>query len=664
MQAARLLVPGCGEAAGRIRNAIIAMSFPVARLRACLRARQPRSPSSPHSFSIPVAAWRLALLPAVLPLAAPALAQAEAAAAPASLDTIVVTASRSPQPLSEVLADISVVERDEIERSGATGVADLLARLPGVEFARNGGPGTSTSVFLRGSEARHTAVYLDGVRLDSQSTGGAVWEQIPLAQIERIEVLRGPAAALYGSDAVGGVVQLFTRRGEGAARPTASLSVGSQDTLQAQAGVSGAAGPLDYAVSVSGGRSRGFNARTTATANPDDDGWRQSAASARLGWQAAPGHRVNANLLATRLKAQYDGSADADDLARHQLRTASLAWDGQWNGQSRSSAQASESQSIYETAPSPYRSETTLRNLTAQHEQRFGAHRLSLLLERREDRLVNPATEWSETLAGHRSQNGLMLGWRADLGDHGLQAHVRRDDDSEFGGQSTGSLAWAWRWAPAWRVTAAAATSFRAPTLYQRFSEYGVASLVPETGRNLELGLRWAQGRDELGLVAWRNTVSHLINFGAAGPCASTYGCYENVGRARYEGATLSGRTAVGPVALQVSADWHDPRNLDTGKRLARRASRLATMAAETPVAGWTFGAELQAAGARFDDAANTRRLGGYALVNLRASTALAPGWSLEGRIDNLADKAYELASTYATAGRTAQLALRWAPSP
>jgi vitamin B12 transporter len=660
VQAARLLVPGCGEAAGRIRDLIIAMSFPVPRPRACLRARQLRTPSPLVSFS--PAWWRLALLPALLPLNASAQAQAEAA--PQTLQTIVVTATRSPQPLAEVLADVSVLERSEIERSGATGVADLLARLPGIEFARNGGPGTSTSVFLRGSEARHTAVYLDGVRLDSQSTGGAVWEQIPLSQIERIEVLRGPAAAVYGSDAVGGVVQLFTRRGEGAAQPTASLAVGSQDTVQAQAGLSGAAGALDYALSASAGRSRGFNARTTATSNPDDDGWRQGAVSARLGWQAAPGHRVNASLLATRLKAQYDGSADADDLARHSLRTTSLAWDGQWSEQARSGAQASESRSTYETSPSPYRTETTLRDLTAQHEQRFGAHRLSLLLERREDRLLNPATEWSDTLAGRRSQTGVMLGWRADLGDHGLQAHVRHDDDSEFGGQSTGSLAWGWRWAPAWRVTAAAATSFRVPTLYQRFSEYGVATLVPETGRNLELGLRWAEGRHELGLAAWRNTVSQLINFGAAGPCASTFGCYENVGRARYEGATLSGRTALGPVALQASADWHDPRNLDTGKRLARRASRLATLAAEVPWAGWSFGAELQAAGARFDDAANTRRMGGYSLFNLRASRPLAPGWTLEGRIDNLADKAYELARTYATAGRTAQLALRWAPLP
>ena len=128
-----------------------------------------------------------------------------------SLQDTVVTATRTEQPLSDLVADVSIVDRETIEASGATGVADVLARLPGIEISRNGGVGNATSLFVRGAETRFTAVYIDGVRVDSQSTGGAQWEQIPLAQIERIEVLRGPAAAVYGSDAIGGVIQLFTR---------------------------------------------------------------------------------------------------------------------------------------------------------------------------------------------------------------------------------------------------------------------------------------------------------------------------------------------------------------------------------------------------------------------------------------------------------------------
>lgn len=584
-----------------------------------------------------------------------------AAEAQQAAEPVIVTANRVVQPLSSVLGDVSVVERSTIERSGASNVADVLARLPGIEFARNGGPGGTTSVFIRGGENRHIAVYLDGVRLDSQSTGGALWEQIPLDQIDRIEVLRGPAAAVYGSDAVGGVVQLFSKRGKKGLQPNASVSVGSYRTLQAQAGLSGGADGLDYALSGSHGRSDGFSARTNATSNPDDDGWRRSSISGRVGFQLAPQHRVDASLLATNLRAQYDGSLKDDDLSYHTLRTGSLGWQGRWSDDSISRVQLSESRSTYETQPNYYRTETTLRNFLFQHEQRLGSQRLTIAAERREDELLNPATAFSGVLEGERAQNALSLGWLGDFGDHALQAHLRRDDDSEFGGKSTGSLAWGWRFAPQWRVTASAATSFRAPTLYQRFSEYGVGSLTPESGRNIELGLRWAAGGSELGLVGWRNKVSDLINFGAPGRCLSPFGCYENVGHAQYKGATLSGRTSVANVALHGSLDWHEPKNVETGKLLVRRAKRLATFGADTDLAGWTLGTEVQAAGVRFENAANTQRLGGYGLVNVYVGRKLMPGLTLEARIDNLGDKQYELARTYATAGRSGQITLRWA---
>ena len=578
-----------------------------------------------------------------------------------TLGTVVVTANRTPQPLSTVLADISVVERDAIERSGALGVADLLARLPGIEFARSGGPGAATSVFIRGSETRHAAVYIDGVRVDSQSTGGAVWEQIPLEQIERIEVLRGPAAAVYGSDAVAGVVQLFTKRGEGAARPTASLTAGSHNTTQAQAGISGSAQALDYALSAAHGRSDGFNSRTTASANPDDDGWRRSSVQARAGLQFDPRHRIDASLLAGNLRSQYDGFTPGfDDWSHHTLRSGSVAWQGRWSDDATTRLQGGETRSTYETQPDFYRTETTLRNVTLQHDQRFGNHLLTTTLERRDDELLNPATAFAATLQGKRHQDAIGLGWRGDFGAHGVQAHVRHDADSEFGGKSTGSLAWGWAFLPQWRATAAAATSFRVPTLYQRFSQYGNPALVPETGRNVELGLRWAAGRSEASLTAWHNKLTNLIAFGAPGPCLDAFGCYSNVGRARLQGVTLAGSTRLANVSLRGSLDWHDPRNLQTDRLLMRRARRLATFGADTAWAGWTFGAELQASGERFENATNTQRLGGYGALNLVAGTTLAPGWVLQARIDNVADKRYELARTYATGGRSAQVALRW----
>ena len=579
---------------------------------------------------------------------------------PAAGDTVVVTATRSPLPLSQVLADMSVLERDAIERSGASCVADLLARLPGVEFSRNGGPGSVTSVFVRGGESRHTAVFIDGVRVDSQATGGAMWEMLPVEQVERIELLRGPAAAVYGSDAVAGVVQIITRKGQGALRATAAVTMGAESLQQVQASVAGSDGPIDYALSASRGRSDGFNARPIATANPDSDGWRRQAFQARAGWQITPGQRLEAGVLSSRLKGQYDASLTDDDISDYALRTASLSWNSHWAVGSDTRVSVGQSRSTYETQPSYYRSETTLRNFLLRHEELVAGQNLSISLERREDRLLNPATDYAATLEGERTQDAVALGWRTEIGAHGLQAHLRYDDDSEFGGQATGSLAWGWTFAPGFRATASAATSFRAPTLYQRFSEYGTATLQPEDGRNVEAGLQWAQAGQELSATVWRNRLRQLIAFGGAGPCASPYGCYENVGRAQIEGLTLAGRTTLGAWVFNGSVDWHDPRNLDVDKLLVRRARQLANLGVQTTWDTWQLGLQVQAAAARFDDTANTQRMGGYALVSLSVAKPLGAGLVLEGRIDNVGDKVYEVARTYATPGRLAQVTLRW----
>lgn len=616
--------------------------------------------SARASSALPTARAVAALLPLAAAFSTP-IARAQGAP---EAQPVVVTANRTAQPLSDVLADISVVDRATIERSGVTGVADVLARLPGIEFARNGGPTAATSVFVRGNENRHTAVYIDGVRFDSQTTGGPVWEQIPLDQIERIEVLRGPAAAVYGSDAIAGVVQVFTKRGQGPAQPTAALTVGSYRTSLAQAGLSGSADAFDYALSASQGQSKGFDARTAAVAghNPDDDGWRRTSGNARVGYQINAEHRVDASILASNLRSDFDGFMPGlDDRSDYTLRSGNLAWQGRWNDDATTRLQLGQTASTYEAQPDFYRSETTLRNITLLHEQRVGDNQFNATLERREDELLNPATVFAPTLEAKQHQNAIGLGWRADFGAQALQAHVRHDDDSEFGGKTTGSLAWGWGFAPQWRVTAAAATSFFAPTLYQRFSQFGNPDLQPEDGRNLELGLRWAANDSQASLAGWRSRVTNLINFGPPGPCVDAFGCYVNVGRAQLNGVTLAARTLLGGITLRGSVDWHDPRNADTDKLLPRRAQQLATLGAQTQWSGWTFAADMQAAGARWDNPANTQRLGGYALFNLFAGKQLMPGLVLEGRIDNVGDKDYELATGYAMPGRNGQLTLRWA---
>ncbi|MFN7154300.1 MAG: TonB-dependent receptor domain-containing protein [Acidovorax sp.] len=573
-----------------------------------------------------------------------------------SLTETVVTATRTAQPLSDLVADVTVLDRETIETSGATGLADVLARVPGIEISRNGGPGTTTSVFLRGAESRFTAVYIDGVRMDSQSTGGAAWESIPLALIDRIEVLRGPAGAVYGSDAMGGVVQIFTKRGENGVAPYVGVGIGTHSTRKLEAGISGASGTIDYALGIAREESKGFNARTIATANPDRDGYESTSANARLGLQINATHRLEGTLLVSDMDSGYDTSPVNDDRNMHKVHALGLNWQAQWTTQYKTRLQVTDSRDKYETKPSIYLSDTHLRGYLFQNEWRQGAHLVTAALERREDNLENAPID------RQRSQNAIALGYGYSAGGHTLQANVRHDSDSEFGGKGTGSLAYGYAFAPQWRATASVGTAFRAPTLYQRFSEYGIGSLNPESSRNVEVGLRWAAGTSSFSATAYRNRVQDLITFGAAGPCPSTFGCYTNTARAEYQGVTLAGSHRLGSVQLRGSIDLQNPRDLATGKQLARRSKRHGTFGADTQVAGWTVGAEVQASGRRFDNAANTNVLGGYALVNLYASTRIARDFTLLARLDNAADKNYELARTYATQGRVAYLGVKWAP--
>ena len=573
-----------------------------------------------------------------------------------SMTETVVTATRTPQPLSDLVADVTVIDRETIETSGATGLADVLARVPGIEISRNGGPGTTTGVFLRGAESRFTAVYIDGVRMDSQSTGGAAWESIPLAQIDRIEVLRGPAGAVYGSDAMGGVVQIFTKRGENGVAPYVGVGIGTHNTRKVEAGVSGASGTIDYAVGIAREESKGFNARTVATQNPDRDGYETTSGNARLGLQINSVHRLEGTLLVNDLDSGYDNGLGKDDRNKHQLHALGLNWQAQWTSQYKTRLQVTDSRDKYETSPSVYLSDTRLRGYLFQNEWRQGPHLVTAALERREDHLENAPID------RQRSQNAIALGYGYSEGAHTLQANLRHDSDSEFGGKGTGSLAYGYTFAPQWRATASVGTAFRAPTLYHRFSEYGVGSLNPESSRNVELGLRWAQRGSSFSVTAYRNRVQDLITFGAAGPCQSSFGCYVNTARAEYKGVTLAGSHKLGNVQVRGSIDLQNPRDLDTGKQLARRAKRHGTLGADTQIAGWTVGAEAQASGRRFDNAANTFTLGGYTLVNLYASTRIARDFTLVARVDNVADKDYTLARTYATPGRVAYLGVKWAP--
>lgn len=579
------------------------------------------------------------------------------------LSETVVTATRTAQTLGELVSDVSVIDRTEIDRSGAASVADLLDRLPGVEMVRNGGPGATTSIFLRGAETRYTAVFLDGVRIDSLTTGGANWEAIPLAQVDRIEVLRGPASAVYGSDAIGGVVQIFTRKGEGAFRPYASVGVGTYSSARLQSGFSGSQGQFDYSLNASRDLSEGFETRTTPVTGTVDHGYQQTASSGRVGWQLTSDQRIEVSSLnsdsVTRYYNQYGTSDDNRNLER--LSTNAINWQARWTDAYRSKVSVTDSNTHYEILPtaSYYMTETRLRGYLWQNEWRFGRQLLTAALERREDVLENSSMK---PVTSQRTQDGVSLGY-GYVGDvHTWQLQARQDQNSDFGRQATGSVGYGYAPSRDWRLTASVGNAFRAPTMYQQYSVYGVPTLKPETANNAELGARMTHGSSVWSLVAYENLVDNQITFSSAGPCASSVGCYANTAQARYIGATLSGQEIVSDVRLRGSIDVQDPRDAQTGKLLARRAQRYMNLGADTRVGRWAVGADARFAGDRYDDAANTVILPGYSVYNFYAQTALGRDWSVLFKLDNATNSGYQLANGYATTGRSLFAILKWEP--
>lgn len=604
-----------------------------------------------------------------------ALALAASAHAQNKLDTVVTTATRTPQRLAEVLADLTVLTRADIERQAAASVADLLRNNGCAEMVRNGGAAATTSLFLRGADSRHTLVLVDGVRMDSQSTGGASWQGIPVSQIERVEVLKGPASAIYGSDAVGGVVQIFTRKAGGALSADVGVALGTQATRKADGGLFGRVGIVDFAFTLAGEESDGYNSTLDVPGSfsyiPDRDGWRKYQGTARLGAELAPGHRAEVILLRNHVNGQYDASKSrplVDDHTLQDTDATRLAWTAQWAPALHTQLSYGQSRDRYETTPSPYVALTKVKNLALTGSYKVApGQQINFQGERIEDELENSGLVTAGV--GKRHRNAVGAGYLFNAGPWSLQAHARHDDDSQFGGVNTGTLLAGYEITPELRVVGSVGNAFRAPTIYQQGTVYGpdlskpgVKPLEAERGRNVEFGLKYGSGDSEISATAYRNRISNLIIFGAAGSCQSAFGCYQNVSQARLQGLSLAGNTRLAGVNLRATVDVQKPTDVSTGLLLARRAKRLATLNADTALGNWVLGAGVQASGARYDNAANTRRLGGYGLVNLNAQYALSRDLKLQLNLDNAFDRETSTAYGYASAPRTALVSLRWSP--
>ena len=599
-------------------------------------------------------------------LAAPAVhAQSPAGAPPGGLEPVNVTATRVPARVADTVAETTVIGRDEIDRAAGRTLVELLGRQPGLQWSGNGGLGKTSGLFIRGLEPRHTLLLVDGVRLGSATVGTPSFDNLPLAAIERIEVVRGPLSSVYGSEAVGGVVQLFTRRGREGLHGDLQASAGSNRYRQLGGGLAFGAGALDGAVGLAHTRTRGFSATNPRARfgvhDPDDDGFEQTSGTLRLGWQASADWRIDGLVVESDGETRYDDGPGVDSRARLRNGVQSVAASGRLSDGWRTKLSYGRSTDVYDTLATA--SAFTPLGATRTEQRQLGwentvATPLGVaiaLLERIEQDVSRPGVPYT---TGSRTIDAAALGLVGEGDGHAWQAALRHDRNSQFGAHTTGSVGYGLDLAAAWRVFASYGTSFVAPSFNQLyFPGFGNPTLQPEEGRHGELGLRYAHGAHALRAAYVDNRIRGYI---PSGPLPA------NVPRTRIDGWVFSYEGRFAGARVTASYERLDPRNAtegspDAGKLLPRRAREALRAGVDAPLGRASVGATLLAFSERYEDPANRFRMAGFATLDLRADWAIDRAWTLGVALNNLADKVYETAYGFNQPGREVYVTLRWA---
>jgi len=594
--------------------------------------------------------------------AAPAAANPEAAT-PGALSPVVVTATRTPVPSDQLAAQVVVIERETIEQAQGQTLAALLQQAAGVQISSNGGLGKASTVFLRGTEGRHVLLLIDGVRYGSATLGAPNWDNLPLAAIERIEVLKGPAAALYGSDAVGGVVQIFTRRVQEGFHPHAGVALGAHGHRAANAGVAGGQGRLQYQFGVTTLREDGFSATNPSVPwslhHPDADGFAQDALNASLRFEPATGWLLSVHGLVASADNQFDSGPGAFEVrGLTTTRVFGLGLERTWAVGARTHLRLSRADDLtrsLESATSRAHFDTQRTHWALQHDHPTGLGTLTVGVEQSSER-VDSSTAFT---VRERDIDGVFVSLQGSAGPHAWQASARRDDNSQFGSADTGALAYAFEFAPGWRVRAAHGTSFKAPSFNQLYwPGWGNPTTQPERGRSSEVGLSYAFGSQSLQLTRFEQRIRGFIT---AAPTVT------NVPRVQIDGWNLVWQGSADDWRWRTDLELLEARNRTPGanfeRQLPRRAEQQLTLSLERAWGdAWWLGAHALLQSERFDDTANTQRLPGYGRLDLSAEHQLSSDWRLQLRLNNVGNKRYETALGYNQPGRALFANLTWQP--
>jgi len=573
----------------------------------------------------------------------------------AASPTVIVTATRTPQSIDDTNAPVSTISRNQIEQSGAKSITELLVGMPGIDTSTNGGYGQPSSIFLRGTNSNHVLTLIDGVRVGSATVGTTAFHLLPVEQIDRIEIVRGPRASLYGSDAIGGVIQIFTRSGSKDTQSNANLGYGTYNTIQGGAGISGSFDRSSASVYVNTVSTGGIN--TQEAGNPDDDGYENHSLSASLNSQVSETSELNISVLRAQGENEFDNAFDppasthSSDFVQQVISVRgsfmpTTIWD--------SSIRFGESRDDLDTFKDTVNDgvfNTKRQELSWQNDLQLSEALVTLGLDYVDENVSGSA----DYVVTERDNIGVFGQWQQDFSAHHVVVGLRHDDNEQFGNHDTGNLDYGYDINSGLRVLFSYGTAFKAPSfndLY--FPGFGNPDLKPEESSSFEFGLRGKAQRGGWEIRAYQTEIDDLIVFDLVSFVP------ENVARAKIKGIEFEGNTVISDWRFMGALSFLDPRNSDTDKILRRRARQIMRLNANRKFSNTFVNLGLVAQGKRYDDAENTVELDGYLLFNLKAGYELGKQWILEAALDNALDEDYQTAAGFNNPGRTVMFTLRF----
>lgn len=580
------------------------------------------------------------------------------------LDDVTVTANRVPQVSGDTLASVMVITHQQIQRSQATSIVELLQGTAGIAFANSGGLGKNSSLFLRGTESDHVAVLIDGIKIGSATSGQAAFAQIPLAQVERIEIVRGARSSLYGSEAIGGVIQLFTRKGGGELKPNLSLGIGSDNTSKTSVGISGGGNQAWFSGQVSRLATQGFNSCRGATSagcftdEPDDDGYRQLSGQLRAGYRFDNETEVDVHWLRSQGDVDFDGSFLNQSETTNQVLGLGLHFvaTDSWDVSLKAGRSWDDVDSFLQQEK---RSEFNTERDTLSWQNDISVREDDLLtvgIDYLNDK-ISSSTAYPVT---SRDNIGIFAQYLTGWGNNEWQLSLRHDDNEQFGQQVTGNISWGYHLSKTYQIVSAFGTAFKAPNFNELYyPSYSNPNLNPEKSRNVELGLYSNNPWGQWGINLFQTQIKDLIAYD------TRVSAPNNIQRARIRGLELTASAQWQQWTVKTDVTLLDPVSLNDNSDdtvLPRRAKQSLGLHIDRALNKVNLGSSIYAMGKRYDNMSNTDRLAGYMRWDLRAGYQLSPAWQLQARINNVLDKSYETAKYYNQAGRGYFLNLTYQP--